>query len=65
LALCSFTVSLIEDITILSEVIETELQVALNIPAEYDFQDTFKKWMKRWEWCICMEGGYYEVDGGQ
>jgi hypothetical protein len=46
------------------EVIEAELQVALNTLAEHNFQDAFKKWMKRWEWCICMEGGYYEVDGG-
>jgi hypothetical protein len=32
---------------------------------EYDFQDAFKKWQKRWERCIRTEGDYFEGDGGQ
>jgi hypothetical protein len=33
--------------------------------AEHDFQDAFKKWQKRWEWSICMEGGCFEDDGSK
>jgi hypothetical protein len=47
------------------EVIEAESHVVLNTLAEYDFQDAFKKWQKRWERCICVEGDYLEGDGGQ
>jgi hypothetical protein len=45
-------------------VIEAELQAVLNTLTEHDFQDTFKKWQKRWEPCICEEGDYFEGDGG-
>jgi transposase len=47
------------------EVMETESQAVLNTLAEQIFQDAFKNWQKRWEWCICEEGDYFEVDGGQ
>jgi hypothetical protein len=48
-----------------SEVIEAESQVVLYTLTEHDFQETFKKWQKRWEWCICVEGNYFKGDGGQ
>jgi hypothetical protein len=41
------------------------VQVVLNTLTEHDFQDAFKKWQKRWEWCIRVEGDYFEGDGGQ
>jgi hypothetical protein len=44
---------------------EVESQVVLNTLTEYDFQDAFKKWQKRWEQCIRAEGDYFEGDGGQ
>jgi hypothetical protein len=47
------------------EVIEAELLAVLNTLAEHDFQDAFKKWQKRWERCIRMEGDCFEVDVGQ
>jgi hypothetical protein len=47
------------------EVIETEFQVVLNILTEHNFQDSFKKWQKRWEWCILAERYYFEGVGGQ
>jgi hypothetical protein len=34
------------------EVIDAELQAVLNTLTEHDFQDAFKKWQKRWEWCV-------------
>jgi hypothetical protein len=48
-----------------AEMIEAELQVMLNILTEHDSQDAFKKWWKRWEWCIHVEGDYFEGDGSQ
>jgi hypothetical protein len=48
------------------EVIEAESQAVLNILIEHDFQDAFKKWLKRREWCIHMHRrGLLEGDGGQ
>jgi hypothetical protein len=47
------------------EVIEAELREVLNTLTEHDFQDAFKKWMKRWEQWLHTEGGYFEGDGGQ
>jgi hypothetical protein len=47
------------------EVTETELQVVLNTLTKHDFQDAFKKWQKRWEWCIRVEGDYFEGGRGQ
>jgi hypothetical protein len=47
------------------EVIKAESQTVLNTLTEHDFQDAFKKWQKRWERCIHMEGDYFEGDGGQ
>jgi hypothetical protein len=32
-----------------AEVMEAELQAALNALTEHDFQDAFKKWQKYWE----------------
>jgi hypothetical protein len=37
----------------------------LNTLTEYDFQIAFEKWQKCWEWCMFMEGDYFEGDGGQ
>jgi hypothetical protein len=48
-----------------TEVIEVESQAVLNTSTENDFQDTFKKWQKRWELCIDVERDYFEGDGGQ
>jgi hypothetical protein len=48
-----------------TEVIEAESQAVLNTLTEHNFQDAFKKWQKRLEQCICMEGDYFEGDGGQ
>jgi hypothetical protein len=39
-----------------NEVIEAELQAVLNTFTKHNFQDTFKKWQKHWEWCIHVEG---------
>jgi hypothetical protein len=47
------------------KVIEAESQAVLNILTEHDFQDAFRKWQKRWERCIRVEGNYFEGDGGQ
>jgi hypothetical protein len=44
---------------------EAESQTVLNTLTEHDFQDAFKKWQKRWEWCIRAEGDYFKGDGGQ
>jgi hypothetical protein len=46
------------------EVIKVESQAMLNTLIEHDFQDAFKKWKKRWEQCIHVEGDYFEGDGG-
>jgi hypothetical protein len=48
-----------------TEVIESELQMMLNTLTEHDFHNAFKKLQKCWEWCICMEGGYFGGDGGR
>jgi hypothetical protein len=48
-----------------TEVIEAESQTVLNILAEHDFQEAFKKWQKRWERYIRAEGDYFKGDGGQ
>jgi hypothetical protein len=47
------------------EVIEAESQTVLNTLTEHDFQDSFKKWQKRWERCVLAEVDYFEGDGGQ
>jgi hypothetical protein len=44
---------------------EAESQAVLNTLTEYDNQDAFKKWQKRWERCIHAEGDYFKGDGGQ
>jgi hypothetical protein len=36
-----------------TEVTEVELQAVLNTLTKHDFQDAFKKWLKRWERYIC------------
>jgi hypothetical protein len=46
-------------------VIEAELQAVLNALTEQDLQDAFKKLQKHWEWCICVEGDYFEGEDGQ
>jgi hypothetical protein len=48
-----------------NEVTDAESQAVLNTLTDHDFQDAFKKWQKRWKWCIHMEGDYFEVDGGK
>jgi hypothetical protein len=47
------------------EMIEADLQAVLNTLTEHDFQDAFKKRQKHREWCIHVEGGHFEGDGGQ
>jgi hypothetical protein len=42
-----------------------ELQAVMNRVTEQDFQDAFKKWQKRWEWCTLVEEDHFEGDGGQ
>jgi hypothetical protein len=45
-------------------VTEAELQVVLNILAEHDFQESFKKMAEAlWQW-ISVEGDYFEGEGG-
>jgi hypothetical protein len=46
------------------EVIEAESQAVLNTLTEHNLKDPFTKWKKRWEWCIRIEGVYFEGDGG-
>jgi hypothetical protein len=46
-------------------VMEAESQAVLKNCTEQYFQDTFKKWQKRWERCISAEGDYFEGDGDQ
>jgi hypothetical protein len=48
-----------------TEVIGAELQAVLNTLTEHDFQDSFKKWQKRWERCVRAEGDYFKGDGGR
>jgi hypothetical protein len=45
-----------------TEVIGAKSQAVLNILTEHDFQDAVKKWQKRWELHIGVEGGYFDVD---
>jgi hypothetical protein len=47
------------------EMIKAESQAVLNILTEHDFQDAFKTWQKHSEWCIHVEGDYFEGNGGQ
>jgi phosphoribosylformylglycinamidine (FGAM) synthase-like enzyme len=47
------------------EVIVAESQEMLNTLTEHDFQEAFKKWQKRWERRIRVEGDYFEGDDGQ
>jgi hypothetical protein len=48
-----------------TEMIEAESQALLNVLTEHEFHNAFKKWQKRWKWCIRSEGDYFECDGGQ
>jgi hypothetical protein len=41
------------------------LAESLAVLTEYDYQDVFKKWQKRWKLCIHVEGDYFEGDGDQ
>jgi hypothetical protein len=47
------------------EVIKTESQAVPNTLTEHAFRDAFQKWQNRWERCICLEGDYFEGDGGR
>jgi hypothetical protein len=47
------------------EVIEAKSQDVLNALTEHDFHNAFKIWQKHWERCLCVEEGYFEVDGDQ
>jgi methionine synthase II (cobalamin-independent) len=49
----------------INEVIEAQSQAVLITHTEYDFQDMFKNWWKRWERCTHAEGEYFKNDGGQ
>jgi hypothetical protein len=42
-------------------VIEAKSQMVLNTVTEHDFQDSFKKLHKWWEWCILEEEDYFKV----
>jgi hypothetical protein len=46
-------------------VIEAELLAVVNTLTEHNFQDSFKKWQKRWKRCIHVEGDYFKGDGDQ
>jgi hypothetical protein len=37
----------------------------LDALTEHDFQDSFKKWQKHWEWCIGMKRDYFNEDDCQ
>ena len=44
------------------EEIEENLIQDLRAIPQNTFQDTFKNWKKRWEWCIKSGGEYFEGD---
>jgi hypothetical protein len=44
-------------------VIAAKSQAVLNTLKEHNFNDAFKQWKKRWEWCIHVEEDYFECDG--
>jgi hypothetical protein len=56
-------VSLTEDKNDTTEVIKAQLQVVLNTLTTSRMH--LKKWQKHWEWCIRVEGDYFQGDGGQ
>jgi hypothetical protein len=47
------------------EEIQGEWQRVLASLAEKDFQETFQKWSRRWDRCLCAGGNYFEGDGGR
>jgi hypothetical protein len=47
------------------EEIQAEMQTVLNTLTKKDFQDAFQKWQKRWDWCVCSQGDYFEGDGAE
>jgi hypothetical protein len=48
-----------------AEVIKAEVHAVLNTLTEHDYQDTFNKWQKFWEWCIQAELEYFKGDSGK
>jgi hypothetical protein len=41
------------------------IEAVPNTLTEHYFQDAFKKWQKRWERFIHMEGDYFKCEGDQ
>jgi hypothetical protein len=48
----------IEDIQAKSQTVLDSVTVT-----EKEFQETFQKWRRRWDWCVHVGGNYFEGDG--
>ena len=44
--------------------IQAESQAVLNTLREYDFQECFKNYQRRWDRCQTSEEDYFEGDAG-
>jgi hypothetical protein len=47
------------------EEIQAELQRVLDTLTEKNFQESFQKWRRLWDWCLLAGGNYFEDDGGR
>jgi len=47
------------------EEIQAKMQKVLDTLKEKDFQEAFRKWRRRWDWCLHAGGNYFEGDGGR
>jgi hypothetical protein len=48
-----------------TEEIQAESQRVLDSLTEKDLQGVFQKWRRGWDWCLHVEGNYFEGDGGR
>jgi len=44
------------------EEIQENATIELRAITASAFHEAFKKWKKRWEWCIASRGDYFEGD---
>jgi hypothetical protein len=47
------------------EEIHAESQRVLDTLTGKEIQEAFQKWRRRWVWCLCAGGNYFEGDGGR
>jgi transposase len=47
------------------EEIQAESSRVHDTLTEKNFQEAFRKWKRRWDWCLHVEGNYFEGDGGR